>query len=74
MTTTIAVSKETKEMLRKLGEKGESYDSSIRSLIEEVGWERIDERWNKILRGIQKRGYIEIYKNSPHQKRKTYKG
>ncbi len=27
MTTTIAVSKETKEMLRKLGEKGESYDT-----------------------------------------------
>ena len=49
MTTTIAVSKETKEMLRKLGEKGESYDTIIRSLIEEVGWERLDERWNKIL-------------------------
>jgi len=49
MTTTIAVSKETKEMLRKLGEKGESYDTIIRSLIEEIGWERLDERWNKIL-------------------------
>ncbi|RLF94335.1 hypothetical protein DRN50_05615 [Thermococci archaeon] len=50
MTTTIAVSKETKEMLRKLGEKGESYDTIIRSLIEEIGWERLDERWNKILK------------------------
>jgi len=49
MGTTIAVSKETKEMLRKLGEKGKSYDTIIRSLIEEVGWERLDERWNKIL-------------------------
>ncbi|RLF94555.1 hypothetical protein DRN45_03125 [Thermococci archaeon] len=49
MTTTIAVSKETKEMLRKLGEKGESYDTIIRSLIEEIGWERLDERWNRIL-------------------------
>ena len=49
MGTTIAVSKETKEMLRKLGEKGESYDTIIRSLIEEIGWERLDERWNKIL-------------------------
>jgi len=36
-------------MLRKLGEKGESYDTIIRSLIEEIGWERLDERWNKIL-------------------------
>ena len=50
MGTTIAVSKETKEMLRKLGEKGESYDTIIRSLIEEIGWERLDERWNKILK------------------------
>jgi len=49
MGTTIAVSKETKEMLRKLGEKGESYDTIIRSLIEEIGWERLDERWNRIL-------------------------
>jgi len=45
-TTTVAVSKETKEMLRKLGEKGESYDSIIRTLIEEVSWKRLDNRWN----------------------------
>ena len=50
MGTTIAVSKETKEMLRKLGEKGESYDSIIRSLIEEVGWKKLDKRWNRILK------------------------
>jgi len=49
MGTTIAVSKETKEMLRKLGEKGKSYDTIIRGLIEEIGWERLDERWNRIL-------------------------
>ncbi|KYK28546.1 MAG: hypothetical protein AYK19_20825 [Theionarchaea archaeon DG-70-1] len=49
-TTTVAVSKETKEMLRKLGEKGESYDSIIRTLIEEVSWKRLDNRWNKILK------------------------
>ena len=48
-TTTVAVSKETEEMLRKLGEKGESYDSIIRTLIEEVSWKRIDDRWNRIL-------------------------
>jgi hypothetical protein len=50
MSTTVAVSKETKEMLRKLGEKGESYDSIIRTLIEEVSWKRLDDRWNKILK------------------------
>ncbi len=50
MGTTIAVSEETKEMLRKLGEKGESYDSIIRSLIEEVGWKKLDKRWNRILK------------------------
>jgi len=49
MGTTIAVSKETKEMLRKLGEKGKSYDTIIRSLIEKIGWERLDKRWNRIL-------------------------
>lgn len=48
-TTTVAVSKETKEMLRKIGKKGESYDSIIRTLIEEIGWKRLDDRWNKIL-------------------------
>jgi hypothetical protein len=47
--TTVAISKETKEMLRKLGEKGESYDLIIRTLIEEVGWKRLDDRWNRIL-------------------------
>ena len=48
-TTTVAVSKETKEMLRKIGKKGESYDSIIRTLIEEIDWKRLDDRWNKIL-------------------------
>jgi Arc/MetJ-type ribon-helix-helix transcriptional regulator len=47
--TTVAVSKKTKEMLRELGEKGESYDEIIRTLIKEVGWKKLDERWNKIL-------------------------
>ena len=48
-TTTIAVSMETKEMLRSIGEKGESYDVIIRKLIEEVGIQELDNRWNKIL-------------------------
>ena len=47
--TTIAVSMETKEMLRQFGEKGESYDEIIRKLIEEIGIKELDERWNKIL-------------------------
>ena len=47
--TTVAVSKETKEILRKLGEKGQSYDDIIQSLIEEKKIEKLDDRWNRIL-------------------------
>ncbi len=47
--TTVAVSKETKEILRKLGEKGQSYDDIIQSLIEEKRIEKLDDRWNRIL-------------------------
>ena len=47
--TTIAVSNETKEMLRHFGEKGESYDNIVRRLIEETSWKELDQRWNKIL-------------------------
>ena len=47
--TTIAVSNETREMLRHFGEKGESYDHIIRRLIEDVSWKELDNRWNKIL-------------------------
>jgi hypothetical protein len=50
-TTTVAISKETKEMLRKLGKRGESYDLIIRTLIEEVSWKRLDDRWNRIRAG-----------------------
>ena len=49
MATTIAVSSETKEMLRHFGEKGESYDNIIRRLIEDISWKELDDRWNKIL-------------------------
>ena len=49
-TTTIAVSKETKEALRVLAEKGESYDTIIRKLIKEASWKKLDKRWNKILK------------------------
>jgi len=47
--TTIAVSSETKEILRQFGEKGESYNNIIRKLVKEAGWKRLDKRWNKIL-------------------------
>ncbi len=48
-TTTVAVTYETKEMLRHLGEKGESYDVIIARLIKEASWKKLDERWNRIL-------------------------
>lgn len=47
--TTIAVSLETKELLRQFGEKGESYNNIIRKLIKEADWKKLDNRWNKIL-------------------------
>ncbi len=49
MPTTIALSPETKELLRSLGEKGESYDSIIRRIIQEVTIKKMGERWNSIL-------------------------
>lgn len=49
MVTTIAVDPVTKEMLRELGEKGESYDSIIRRLLKQAGMSRLDQRWNAIL-------------------------
>ena len=47
--TTIAVSLETKEILRHFGAEKESYDHVIRNLIEEAGWKELDARWNRIL-------------------------
>ena len=49
MATTIAVASETKEALRILGEKGESYDHIINKLIEKAAWKELDDRWNRIL-------------------------
>jgi hypothetical protein len=47
--TTVALKPETKELLRQLGEKGESYDEIIHKLIEESSLKKLDKRWNKIL-------------------------
>ena len=41
-------SSETKEILRQLGEKDESYEKIIRKLLKEASWKRLDTRWNKI--------------------------
>lgn len=49
MATTISLEPATKEMLRALGEKGESYDAIIRRLVRDAGWKRLDARWNRIL-------------------------
>ena len=48
-TTTIAVRAETKEVLRHLGEKGESYDQIIRRLVKKAAFKELDDRWNRIL-------------------------
>ncbi len=57
MPTTISLASQTKEALRALGEKGESYDDIIRRLIKETGLKRLDARWNKIL---EQDGFIPL--------------
>jgi len=47
--TTIAISVETKELIRILGEKGETYDAIIRRIFHKVGMKNLDARWNSIL-------------------------
>lgn len=49
MATSISLDPKTREMLRAMGEKGESYDAIIRRLIREAGWKKLDARWNRIL-------------------------
>jgi len=48
-TTTISLRKETKEILRKLGSKGQTYDQVIRELVERASIKELDARWNHIL-------------------------
>lgn len=48
-TTTISLRQETKELLRKLGSKGQTYDEVIRELIEKATIKELDARWNRIL-------------------------
>jgi len=48
-TTTISLRKETKELLRRVGSKGQTYDEVIRELIEKASMKEHDARWNRIL-------------------------
>lgn len=48
--TTIAVSPSTRDLLRELGNKGDTYDDIILHLLRDAGWKRMDTRWNEILR------------------------
>ncbi len=47
--TTILHQSSTKEMLRKLASKGQTYDEVIRELIERASVKELDARWNRIL-------------------------
>jgi predicted CopG family antitoxin len=47
--TTISVKPETKEMLKRLGRKGQTYDDLIRELVEIASIADLEKRWNRIL-------------------------
>ncbi len=47
--TRIFLKKATKELLRKIGSKGQTYDEVIRDLIEKASIKELDVRWNRIL-------------------------
>lgn len=47
--TTISVKPETKEILRGLGSKGQTYDEIIRMLVQKASIKELDKRWNRIL-------------------------
>ena len=48
-TTTISIRKETKDILRRLGSKGQTYDKVIRELLKKASVKGLDTRWNRIL-------------------------
>ncbi|OPX71030.1 MAG: hypothetical protein A4E36_00183 [Methanoregulaceae archaeon PtaB.Bin009] len=47
--TTIALSPETRDLIRDLGNKGETYDDIIIRFLKDAGWKHLDTRWNEIL-------------------------
>ncbi len=48
-TTTISIRKETKDILRRLGSKGQTDDKVIRELLKKASVKGLDTRWNRIL-------------------------
>ena len=48
-TTTISLRKQTKELLRQIRSKGQTYDEVVRALIEKTSITEHDARWNRIL-------------------------
>lgn len=49
--TTISVRRETKELLKEFGKKGDTYDQIIRRLVEQASMRELNKRWNRILEG-----------------------
>ena len=48
-TTTIALAMSTKEGLRRLAEKGETYDEVVLRLIHRAALKELNDRWNRML-------------------------
>ena len=48
-TATISIRKETKDILRRLGSKGQTDDKVIRELLKKASVKGLDTRWNRIL-------------------------
>jgi len=48
-TATISIRKETKDILRRLGSKGQTHDKVIRELLKKASVKGLDTRWNRIL-------------------------
>jgi predicted CopG family antitoxin len=49
--TTISLRAETRDRLRKIGSKDQTYDEVIRELIDRASIKELDARWNRILEG-----------------------
>jgi len=47
--TTISLRAETRDLLRKIGSKDQTYDEVIRELIDRASIKELDARWNRIL-------------------------
>ena len=61
-TTTISLLRATKELLRRVRSKGQTYDEVIRELVEKASVKEVDARWNRIL---EEEGFIPLEEVSP---------